>query len=149
MEATETDSTQIVEWTVVPDESGPSGPLLVAMQPGVDVPASVEVVVMTENNEQEVHGGDIQTVIDDGTGQYVSVGAVEEVKEETVEEIVELITSDNKGVSVPGRGGRTRSQSQQQTSAPSSSSSESGEESSSDDEQPSRKRPKKRDFAHR
>ena len=161
MEVVEGDSGEQVEWTVVGEEAGPSGPLLVAMQPGVDVPA-VEVVVVTEGNggQPEVQGGDIQ-VIDDGTGQYVSVGAVEEVKEEaTVEEIVEMVANEAKQAMLMQQTSRTSGtrgrrsaggrRSQAAQSRQESSSSDSDDDSSSEEERtPHRKKPKKRDFAHR
>ena len=56
------------------------GPLLVAMQPGSEVPQPVEVVVVTaEDAQQLIEGGEIQTVVDTETGQIVTVAAVEEV----------------------------------------------------------------------
>ncbi len=61
-------------------EQSSEGPLLVAMQPGSEVPQPVEVVVVTaEDAQQLIEGGEIQTVVDTETGQIVTVAAVEEV----------------------------------------------------------------------
>ncbi len=65
-------------------EEGTDAPLLVAMQPGPDMPPDpVEVVVVTaEDAQQLMQGGEIQTIMDRDTGQVVTVAAVEEVQGE-------------------------------------------------------------------
>ena len=143
MEESEVDSGQTVSWQVVQNQElngdQMEGPLLVAMQPGSDVPAveAVEVVVMTENGE-EITENEIQTVVDANTGEIVAIGAIEEVQEEHMLEAAEYLPpSDNKGV-VAGNGGQSSSDS----SDDDSSESESEEDSR-------RKKPKQRDFAYR
>ena len=124
------------------------GPLLVAMQPGVDVPAAVEVVVVTaEDAQQLMQGGEIQTVVDSETGQVVTVAAVEEVQVgEGAEEVVGsaeprdlTFLGDNKGILPQPRVG--------------SDSSDDLDSSSSEEEEPPpprpKKIPKKREFAYR
>ena len=123
------------------------GPLLVAMQPGVDVPAVEVVVVTAEDAQQLMQGGEIQTVVDSETGQVVTVAAVEEVQVgEGAEEVVGpaeprdlTFLGDNKGILPQPRVG--------------SDSSDDLDSSSSEEEEPPpprpKKIPKKREFAYR
>ncbi len=128
------------------------GPLLVAMQPGTDVPAALEVVVVTaEDAQQLMQGGEIQTVVDSQTGQVVTVAAVEEVQgteggEEVVAQegtedptMVKFSLSDNEGVVAQAR-------------TQGSDSSDDLDSSSSEEEPPPsrpKKTPKPREFAYR
>ena len=143
MEESEVDSGQSISWTIVQNQEGTGelmdGPLLVAMQPGVDVPAveAVEVVVVTENGE-EAQDSDIQTVVDANTGEIVAIGAIEEVEEERLLEAAEYGASDNKGV--------VMCRSRHSTSESDSDDESSGSDSDSDSH---RKKPKQRDFAYR
>lgn len=143
MDESEADSSQNLSWQVVQTQEmngeQMDGPLLVAMQPGSDVPdvEAVEVVVMTENG-QEVTENEIQTVVDANTGEIVAIGAIEEVHEERFLEDAEYIApSDNKG----GLGERNV--------ASSSDSSDDDSSDSEEEEEPRRKRPKQREFAYR
>ena len=119
-------------------------PLLVAMQPGIDVPSVEiqEVVVLPDGNEAnqaELHHA---VHVDASTGHVVAVGAVEEVNDETEVFSRQFSVSDIKAST--GRTARPRKEST------SSGDSESEGSSSDDDDRPSQKKtPKKRDFAHR
>ena len=138
---------------IVEAQETTGGPLLVAMQPGVDVPdvpAAVEVVVVTaEDAQQLMQGGEIQTVVDSETGQVVTVAAVEEVHVgEGAEEVVGAteqdlkLLGDNKGVLAQPR------------VAGNSDSSDDLDSSSSEEEEVQqsskpRRIPKKREFSYR
>ena len=176
MEGDEGDNESQGQWTIekeVKIEEGEEigsneGPLLVAMQPGTDVPAvdHVEVVVMTnEHGEEEVvTTQDFVNLIEDRTGEVFSVGAVEEVTEEHIKEVVRRVLSDNNKVQTPPHPPPQQHHHHQRASAPrpnkgkkrkllaepSSSESSLDEDSDSEDETPrAKKTPKKREFSYR
>lgn len=166
----EVDTGQPVHWTVVHNaQSGDDqvevvndqAPLLVAMQPGVDVPAVEigEVVVVTEGTEVvESQGGGT----DGGNANYMQVATVEEVVEaapygrgNVIEvgafqegDIARCVAAAESRVKAARPKGRVAVA----KAPPPSSSSESESEDSSDQSDNGsglRKKPKKREFAHR
>ena len=170
----EVDTGQPVQWTVVHNTQGgddhvevvndESGPLLVAMQPGVDVPAVEigEVVVVTEGTEVvESQGGET----DGGNASYMHVSTVEEVVESVFcgrGNTVEVGTYQEGDIArkeyrvAPAetrvKAARPKGRLAVAKAPPPSSSSESESEDSSDQSDNGsgiRKKPKKREFAHR
>lgn len=174
MEVEETEEVETVEWTVGETEEvqceTADGPLMVAMQPGVDVSA-VEVVVVTESGDPDNQDGDFPGL--DEQAHIVSlhaVGAMEEVKEDPDpgEDLSEWKPSTERlktrrsgtrpikptsrlSPSLPPA--RTPSGKIRMLKRPrkqSTSSSDSGDSDDSGDEPPQpKRRPKKRDFAYR
>ena len=133
-------------------------PLLVAMQPGSDMPSveHVEVVVVTESadgqvTEEIVSASDIQTVVTTDTGQFVSVGAVEEVEEEgQKEQVVQEIplVSDNKPIR-RGQGVYAKNYGVPLKMEDPEDSPESEEEEEEEEADANKRTPKPREFAHR